>query len=65
MAPFEEVRELVLGDERLVERLADVPRDELPAALVALAAERGVELTFADVDEALRAARREWLERWI
>jgi hypothetical protein len=33
--------------------------------LVTLAAERGVTVSGADVDEALRQARRTWWERWV
>lgn len=63
---FERFRQLVLDDVTLQDALketADVP------AFLALArrlgAERGCHFTEDEVREAIRAARRAWLERWI
>jgi hypothetical protein len=58
--------DLVLADETLQRRLLATP--ERPAfidAVVSLSAERDLDVSPADVDDALRAAHRSWLERWV
>lgn len=60
------LRELVLADPALHDRLLAVPdRPAFVAAVVAVAAERGLAVEGADVEAALVAARRSWLERWV
>ncbi|QSQ25439.1 Nif11-like leader peptide family natural product precursor [Pyxidicoccus parkwayensis] len=63
---FERFRRLVLEDLALQDALkatVDVP------AFIALArklgAERGCHFTEEEVREAMRAARRKWLEQWV
>ncbi|MFP2907633.1 Nif11-like leader peptide family natural product precursor [Pyxidicoccus sp. 3LFB2] len=63
---FERFRHLVLEDVALQEALrdtADVPG--FIALAMKLGAERGCHFTAEELRETLRAARREWLERWI
>lgn len=56
----------VLADPALQERLLAVPeRPAFVAEVVAVAAERDLDVTAADVEAALAAARRAWLERWV
>lgn len=60
------LRELVLGDPALQDRLLAVPdRPAFVAAVVELAAERGLHVDGPQVEAALVAARRSWLERWV
>lgn len=57
---------LVLEERELQDRLRaehDWPR--FVQLAVALGAERGCRFTADDVTDALRAARRSWIERWI
>jgi glutamate-1-semialdehyde aminotransferase len=57
---------VVLRDEALQQRLLAVPqRDAFVATLVTVASERGLVVTADDVGDALRDARRSWLERWV
>lgn len=63
---LEQFRDLVLEDQALQQQLRDTPdRAVFINCLVALAAERGYDVTHEDIETALRAARRAWLERWI
>ena len=63
---FERFRRLVLVDQALQAELRRITsRDRFVARAVEAAGERGIRLLPADVDEALRESRREWLERWI
>jgi hypothetical protein len=64
-AAIECLREAVLADPVLQERLRGLGPTEFVIATVTVAGELGLELTEADVEEGLRQARREWLERWI
>jgi hypothetical protein len=60
------LRELVLADPALQRRLlATAGRQEFVARVVALAAERGLDLKNREVDDALTERRREWYSRWI
>ena len=65
-ASLERFRRMVLDDERMFEKLRRAPNKR---ALIALAQhmgrERGCMFAAADVDDALKEARRAWLERWI
>lgn len=63
---FERFRRLVLEDvalQAVLRETADV------AGFIALAtklgAERGCHFTAEELREAIRSARREWLERWV
>jgi hypothetical protein len=63
---FERFRGLVLEDVTLQEALKETA--DVPAFLVLarrLGAERGCHFTEEELREAMRAARRTWLESWI
>ena len=63
---FEEFRRLVLDDTSLQKELRDVTeRVEFIARVVELGARNGYDFVQADVEEAMIAARREWIERMI
>lgn len=65
-ARFERFRAVVFADPELEVRLRSIP--EWPAfvdAALDAAAERGVELTAADVVAARDESSRSWLERWV
>ena len=63
---FEEFRWLVLSDDSLQEKLRDeTDRLQFVARVVELGTINGFEFTPADVEEAMNAARRDWLQRMI
>lgn len=63
---FEQFRSIVLEDLSLQKKLrAFTEREEFVARVVAAGAESGFRFTAEDVTEAMRAARRAWIERWI
>jgi Nif11 domain len=63
---FERFRQQVLGDVVLQERLRAVPAPgDFVALLVRLGAEHGCDFSAAEVQQAMRDARRAWLARWI
>ena len=63
---FERFRERVLGDPALQALLLQTSdRREFIAATVRAGAEGGCRFTAADVEAALQAARRTWIERWV
>jgi len=63
---FARFRNEVLADVDLQAALRDTTdRAAFVAAVVRVAAERGHAVTPDDVDAALTASRRVWLERWI
>jgi hypothetical protein len=63
---FERFREIVLRDLSLQEQLREiVERPVFIQKVVELGANRGFEITPADVEEAMRRNRRAWIERWI
>jgi response regulator of citrate/malate metabolism len=63
---LEQFREAVLEDAALQETLRDVrDRKTFVALVMSLGVERGYDFTAEEVEEALRASRRAWLERWI
>ncbi len=65
-ASLEHFRKVVLDDEDLLDRLRQSWNKKAFVALaVDLGRERGFNFTAGDVEEALREARRTWLERWI
>jgi len=63
---FESFRTQVLQDPALQAELRDVAdREAFISRVVMLAEARGCRFTAGEVEAALRAARRAWLERWI
>ncbi|MGB8509808.1 MAG: Nif11-like leader peptide family natural product precursor [Pyrinomonadaceae bacterium] len=63
---FENFRRIVLDDPALQSVLREASnRASFVALAIRLAAERGCELTPQEVEDALRASRRELLERWV
>lgn len=63
---FERFRQLVLLDRDLQQQLhSTTGREQFVALTQRLGAERGCDFTIEEVQEALRAAHRAWLERWL
>jgi hypothetical protein len=63
---FGAFRAHVLGIDALQrELLAQVDAATFPAAVAAVAAREGFTVSEADVSDAIGAARRAWLERWV
>ncbi|MGA9994256.1 MAG: Nif11-like leader peptide family natural product precursor [Pyrinomonadaceae bacterium] len=63
---FEQFRHLVFQDralQKMLKETADI--ESFKALVVRLGVESGYGFTLEDVEEALRASRRVWLERWI
>ncbi len=66
MTEFERFREIAVVDQGIREALlAERDTEQFIARVVELAHSRGCEVTAAEVREALRAARRSWLERHV
>jgi hypothetical protein len=60
------LRELVLADATLQARLRGLPdREAFVSCAVEIAGEHGLHVSREDVEDGLREAQREWLERWI
>ncbi len=58
--------ELVVADPDAWPALQGIEsRDEFCSAVVAAAADRGLDVTEDDVTSGLVATRRAWLERWV
>ncbi len=65
-SPFEQFRQLVLADPGLQQPLMQTPdRSEFASLALALGEQHGCRFTAGDVDAALNAAKRSWIERWI
>ena len=63
---FEQFRNVVLEDLSLQKQLrAFTGRDTFIPCVVKLGAERGFQFTAEDVEDAMNASRRVWIERWI
>lgn len=63
---FERFRQRVLEDPALQDALRETTDTQAFIALARrLGAERGCHFTAEDVQEAMRAARRAWRERWV
>lgn len=63
---LEQLRRLVFADPDLQRRLFAVEdRRAFVALVLELGAARGLALGAEDVEAALRAAQRQWIERWI
>lgn len=59
------LREIVLADPDLQRRLLAAGRREFVALVVGLAADRGLDVSDRDIDEAVTESRRAWYSRWI
>lgn len=65
-ASLERFRQLVLDDKSLQEKLRQTSHKRpFIALIISMGREHGCNFTAADVEAALREARRVWLERWI
>ena len=63
---FDAFRQLVLSDAALQEELVGVPDEKsLFDKVLALGQERGYCFSAQDLENAVRANRRGWLERWL
>jgi GNAT superfamily N-acetyltransferase len=62
---FAEFRRAVLADPKLQARLRTHGRDGFALAVADVATELGYEFDAADVRDALRDARTEWITRWV
>ncbi len=62
---FEQFRQVVLQDLALQERLrATTDHRSFLDLVVRVGGERGCHFTAEDVEAAMRASRRAWIERW-
>ena len=65
-ADLQQFRDAVLADRSLQQALLAAPeRSVFTDLVVDLAARRGWSVTGDEVQSALQAARRSWLERWV
>ena len=63
---LERFRSVVVEDDGLQARLNGFDDfQDFKEAVLQAGSERGFEFTPQELDEAIRAARRSWLERWI
>ena len=63
---FSEFRTAVLADTDLQDKLRKTDdHAEFVSSVVDLASKLGVDLSINDVENALRAGRKAWIERWI
>ncbi len=63
---FDRFRQLVLDDAALQEDLRQaVTQESLFEKVLALGRERGFRFSEQDLEDAVRANRRAWLERWL
>lgn len=63
---FQELRRIVLQDSALQKELQKIgDHEEFVAKVVQIADEKGLNVENEDVWEAMREARRVWVERWI
>jgi hypothetical protein len=66
LSDFDEIRRIVMEDSALMSAFTSAATEaELFALAIALAKERGIELTLAELGEIVRANRRAWFERWL
>jgi hypothetical protein len=64
MTPFEELRAIILHDPVLIAELASIPtQEDLFARVLLLGSARGLAVSRAELENAVRANRRSWLER--
>lgn len=60
------LRQIVLADPDLQRRLlAAAGRRQFVALVVGLAADRGLDVSDRDIDDAITESRRGWYSRWI
>lgn len=65
-AQMQQFRQLVFSDAQLRAALCQFSSDEAFAAgAIELASRQGILLSAQEVDQALAAGQREWLERWL
>lgn len=62
---LEAFRRVICERSTLFRRLLGVPADEFAGQLVRMGREHGYQFSERDVTDALRAARRTWIERWL
>lgn len=63
---FEKFRQLVLQDLSLQEKLRDIEdRKVFNHRIIELSRGLGFEISIEEIDEAMRASRRTWAEKWI
>lgn len=63
---FNDFRAVALADLDVQRRLRDATdREKFVQVVVELAGQSGFEVTSADVEAALIAGRKTWIERWI
>jgi hypothetical protein len=65
MSGFDQLRQVVMEDDALREKLLECGTDEhLLAEVAAAARERGLVVDQAELTAAVNLNRRRWLERW-
>ena len=65
MTPFAELRAIILNDPALMEQFTAAPNEaDLFAQVISLGRQRGLHVTISELEGAIRANRRSWLERW-
>lgn len=65
-APMQQFRRLVFSNAQVREALRAFADDaSFVAGTIQLAGSMGIGLSAEEVQEALRAGQREWLERWL
>lgn len=63
---FADFRAAVLADTRLQHELQVTDaRDEFVRLVVKIARQKGFSVSSSDVEEAMSAGRKAWIERWI
>jgi hypothetical protein len=63
---FDAFRARVLAEPAVLERLRQTNgNEEFISATVDVAREMGFEMTREEIEAALQAARRDWMERWL
>jgi hypothetical protein len=62
---FEKFRTLVLQDEALQKILREAHPDEFVSAVIETGKQNGFLFSAQDVEDAMQANRRAWIERWI
>lgn len=66
LVDFERFREIVFADKSLQRELYEIEQpDRFAERIKELAVERSLTVGDDDIQEAMRQARKEWIERWI
>ncbi len=64
--PIDQLRQCVLGDHDLQERLQVISdHDDFVSAVLELARKRGIDLTADELEREMNNAQRAWLLRWL